>query len=136
MKIPILLLAILFALFGGCAKTTDPTAGVPEIPFSDLAGYKMKILPADATAGSSFALVVFDDCGYNRLTSVQKNGSLIEIDKQFNSRMMVPCLLRNDTIQLGILSKGTYRIVYKLMDVATPNDPRITFSLSFKLPVL
>jgi len=129
-------LVILFALIWECAKTTDVSATVPEIPFSELAGYKMKILPELPTAGSDFALVIYDDCGYNRLTSFQKNGSSLEIDKQFNSMMMLPCMLRNDTVQLGILSKGTYMIVYKLFDVAKANNPKITFSLSFKLPVL
>jgi len=130
------LLLFVFAFFWGCSATTVEPEVVQEVPFSELAGYKMKILPMAPMAGNAVTLVVYEDCGYNRLTLVQRNGTIIEIEKQFNSRMMLPCMLRNDTIQLGALPMGTYLVVYKLQDVAIANKPKTTFSLSFRFPVL
>ena len=120
------------ALFWECSATTVQPELVQEVPFAELAAHKMKILPIAPVAGNAVTLVVYDDCGYDRLTLVQRNGTVIEVEKQFNSRMMLPCLLRNDTIQLGVLPMGTYLVVYKLQDVAIANKPKTTFSLSFR----
>ena len=130
------LLVIVLALFWKCSDADVVPDNLPEVPLSELASYKMKILPVIPTTGNAIYLVIYEDCGYNKLAFVQRNGSVINIEKQFNSRMMLPCMLRNDTIQLGVLPKGTYLVVYKLVDLATANRPRTSFSLSFKLPVL
>ena len=130
------LFIVVFALFWECSGTAVVPDIVLEVPFSTLANYKMKILPETPTAGVAVSLAIFEDCAYNKLSIVQRNGSVINIEKQFNSRMMLPCLLRNDTIQLGVLPRGTYLVVYKLVDLATENKPKTSFALSFKLPVL
>lgn len=106
-----------------------------EVQFSDLGKHNMKIIPANPTSNSDIKLVVFDDCTYNLLSGVTRNGNMIDIQKQFNGMMKWPCMIMNDTILIGKLSHGTYTVNYKLVDIANPNSPQTTTSLTFHLLV-
>jgi len=116
------------ALFMACSKNIVP------VIISDPAEHKMKIVPSNPSASDEVKLVVYDDCQYNKLASLTRNGSTIQIVEQFNSRVMMPCFISNDTIIIGKLPMGSYIINYKLMDIAiTP--PKASLNLNFSLVV-
>ncbi len=101
---------------------------------TDPAEHHMKFIPENPGSNDEIKLVIFDDCNYNTLAGLTKNGNTIEIKKQFNSLMKRPCFIQNDTIIIGKLAEGTYTIHYQLMDIArTP--PVATLSLYFILPI-
>ncbi len=108
---------------------------IPELTIADLAIYKMKIIPEVPIASEDIRLVVYDDCKYNKLVKVQKNGSFIDIEKQYNSMIMAPCMITNDTILIGRLPIGTYGVNYRLVDIARQPELKTTFSVSFKLSI-
>lgn len=107
---------------------------LPEVSVAELANYKMKILPDVPTSSVDVRLVIYDDCKY-RLNKVERNGSIIDIEKQFNSMIMAPCMLTNDTIPIGKLPAGTYRVNYKLVDLSTVTKNKTPFAIAFKLVV-
>ena len=106
-----------------------------EITTADLDKYKMKILPVSPASGDDIKLVVYEECRYNKLIGVKRDGTTIAIEKQHNSMIMAPCVLTNDTILIGKLPGGTYRVNYKLVDIAYPPAGKTTFAVSFKLVV-
>ena len=63
--------------------------------------------------------LIFYDCQYNQLKSLEREGTHIEVVKRFNSMMKLPCVLRYDTISLGILERGEYQLDYILIDQNT-----------------
>ena len=118
-----------------CTKTVTVTeTPVQEVPISDLGKYKMKILPESPASNDEIRLVIYEDCKYNRLTGVQRSGTTIDIEKQYNSMIMAPCFMTNDTILIGKLPVNTYKVNYRLVDIAVPPG-RTTFGISFKLAV-
>ena len=129
MKKLFLVFIFLGLLIGSCNDQ------VTEMPLSDLKDHNMKIIPEKPTSKDEIRLVVFDDCTYNLLSGITKNENTIDIEKQFNGMMKWPCFMKNDTILIGKLSKGNYTVNYKLMDIANPKSPQISFSFSFNLPV-
>lgn len=124
---------LLVSLVLSCSKTTVESQ-LPEVPLSALPGYNMEILPGLPTSADEIKLVIHDDCKYNRLVGVQKNGSVIDIVKQYNSMIMAPCVLTSDTIPIGKLSAGSYLFNYRLVDIAVPPG-KMTFGISFRLTV-
>lgn len=76
---------------------------VNGMQLADLSTHNMKIIPEKPTANDEIKLVVFDDCTYNVLSGVTRNGQTIEIEKQFNSAMKWPCVIKNDTVAIGKL---------------------------------
>ncbi|MEI7830140.1 MAG: hypothetical protein WCI31_10240 [Prolixibacteraceae bacterium] len=109
---------------------------LPVHTTAELAQFKMKVLPDVPTSSVDVKLVIYEDCKYNRLNKVQINGSTIDIEKQFNSMIMAPCVLTNDTILIGKLPAGIYRVNYKLVDLSTVTKNNIPFAIAFKLEVL
>lgn len=105
------------------------------VQLSDPADYNMKIIPDSPFVNDEIKLVVYDDCTYNVLSGVKRNGNIIDIRKQFNSMMKWPCFPENDTISLGQLPEGTYTIKYKLADLSTVAKDSIALSFSFGLTV-
>ena len=127
-------LIISFLLLIACTDKAILVTEVP-VPITDLSEHNMKIIPTNPTGNNEIKLVVFDDCTYNVLVGVYKTDYTIDIKKQFNSMMKWPCFMSNDTIQLGKLSEGTYRVNYKLLDTSTIVSNPIAVSFSFKLIV-
>ncbi|HEY3387989.1 MAG TPA: hypothetical protein VGK38_00340 [Prolixibacteraceae bacterium] len=132
MKI-IILISVLSLLF--TTACNDRINLVDQLVITNLDASKMKIIPENPRSADDIKLVVFDDCTYNTLSGITKNGNTIVIEKQFNSMMKWPCFMRNDTIQIGKLSEGTYIVNYKLLDIAIPAKPKITNSIAFELLV-
>jgi hypothetical protein len=95
----------------------------------------MKILPDNLLSNSDVKLVIYDDCKYNTLAGVKITGYTIDIEKQFNSMMKMPCFLTNDTILIGKLPIGSYTVNYKLVDLSLYVKEKTTLALSFKLLV-
>jgi hypothetical protein len=108
---------------------------MPELTTSDLAKYKMKILPEIPTSGDDVKLIIYEDCKYNKLVKVQKSGNFIDIEKQYNSMIMAPCMITNDTILIGKLPIGTYGVNYRLVDIARQPDVKTNFYVAFKLSI-
>ena len=103
---------------------------------TDLSQYNMKIIPEPPTSADNIRLVVYQDCQYNILAGVTKNGNTIEIEKHFNSMMKLPCMLRNDTIVIGKLAVGTYQVNFKLMDLSTQVKDHVALAISFNLQLV
>ncbi len=100
---------------------------------TDLSQYNMKLIPEPQTSADNIRLVVYEDCQYNILTGVTRTGNSIEIEKHFNSMMMLPCMLRSDTIVIGKLAVGSYSVNYKLMDLSTRVKDPVALAISFNL---
>lgn len=124
-------LAIFFLYLAGCKEQIN------ELPVQlvDLAKQNMKIIPANPTTNDEIKLLVFDDCTYNLLSGVTRKGNTIDIQKQFNSMMKWPCMMKNDTILIGKLPEGKYTVNYKLVDISTYTTNPVVLSFSFLLPV-
>ncbi len=128
------ILIIILFLVMACSKRGDESS-VNYLPVSDLSKYNLKVLPAVPVSGSKIVIVVYDDCQYNLLAGVTRNGTTIEIEKHFNSMMKLPCMLRNDTIQIGFLPAGSYTVNYKLLDLSTQAKDAVSLAISFELMV-
>ncbi|HLN73290.1 MAG: hypothetical protein ACM3O8_06690 [Methylococcaceae bacterium] len=114
---------------------TSCTEEVKEIETSDLSAYHMKIIPDRPNSHNQIKLVIYDDCTYNVLSEVSRDGQFILIAKQFNSMMKWPCIMKNDTIEIGRLPSGNYIIHYKLTDISTQVANPDVLSLFFHLIV-
>lgn len=95
----------------------------------------IKIIPENQGSNDEIKLVVYDDCTYNTLSKNKRNGKTIEIEKQFNSMMKLPCMMRNDTILIGKLPPGTYNVNYRLIDISQQTLQNIALSFKFQLEV-
>ena len=125
-----------FALFGLIFFMLACSNQVSEVQFSDLSKYNMKIIPDNPTSNDQIKLVVFDDCTYNVLSGVTRNDKTIDIQKQFNSMMKWPCLMKNDTILIGKLPEGSYNVNYTLIDISQQAPQNISVSFSFQIKVV
>ena len=119
----------LFMAFIRCSEMTA------DLQLDDLKDHNMKIILENPVSGDDIKLIVFEDCTYNVLSGINRNGQTIEITKQFNSMMKWPCVMKNDTISIGKLPEGKYIINYKLEDVAPQSITSTVLSLSFGLTV-
>jgi len=129
------LLLVLFFVSNAC--TDQIIAQSPDfVPVTDISKYNMKIIPVPPTSADNVRLVIYDDCQYNLLNGVTKNGNTISIEKHFNSMMKLPCMLRNDTIMIGKLAVGTYQVNYKLMDLSTQVKDPVALAISFNLQLV
>ena len=111
------------------------TEQIDQEKITDPIENNMKIIPASPGSNTEISLVIYDDCTYNTLSGIKLNGKTIEIEKQFNSMIKWPCMMRNDTVIIGKLSEGSYLVNYKLKDIASQTTPVITLSLAFNLLV-
>lgn len=111
------------------------TEEVKEIEISDMSEYNMKIIPDFPTSHDQVKLVIYDDCTYNVLSGINREGKFIVIEKQFNSMMKWPCIMKNDTIVIGQLPSGRYIIHYKLTDLSTQVTNTDNLSVYFNLNV-
>ncbi|MEI6677888.1 MAG: hypothetical protein WCL21_04725 [Mariniphaga sp.] len=126
MKNIIIVSAVFILLTTACDEQLD------QAIITDPAAHNMKIIPANPFSSDEIKLIVYDDCSYHTLTGMKIIGKSIEIEKQFNSMMMMPCFMRNDTIIIGKLPEGSYTINYKLLDNAKV-PPKISIFLTYKL---
>ena len=131
MKLVTFALTLFFLFTTACTEQINEK----EVILVDLSGQNMKIIPENPTSSDDISLVVFEDCTYNVLSGVTRNGKTIDIRKQFNSMMKWPCVMKNDTIRIGKLPEGTYTVNYKLVDISTYTNDPIPISFSFSLPV-
>ena len=111
------------------------TEEIKEIKTSDLSAYNMKIIPDHPASHDQIKLIIYDDCTYNVLKRVDRDGQFIVIEKQFNSMMKWPCIMENDTIDMGKLPSGNYILHYKLTDISTQVSNPEVLSLFFNLKV-
>ncbi len=116
-----------------CTKNVISPA-VTEISISELEKYNMKILPDNPGSADDIKLVIYQDCKYNKFIGVQRSLNNIDIEKQYNSMIMAPCVMANDTILIGKLPVNTYMVYYRLVDIAV-QPGKTTFALSFKLTI-
>ena len=96
---------------------------LPDNP-SDLEAGKFLLLPGVPTSNDIVKMVTYD-CKYNVLAGVKIKGKEIEVKKRFNSQMKWPCILQNDTISLGKLTKGNYKVTFLVID----KNPAVTDSI-------
>ena len=124
-----------FAFFGLLFFLFACSDQVVEVQTTDLAEHNMKIIPEKPGSRDEIKLVVFDDCTYNVLSGVTRSGKKIDIEKQFNGMMKWPCVIKNDTILIGILPEGSYNVNYTLIDISQQAPQNISVSFSFQLNV-
>jgi hypothetical protein len=127
-----LFLVIGLLLLSGCLDGLIETQ-VNFVPVTDLSKYHMKIIPEPQTSLDTIRLVVYDDCQYNLLNGVTRTGNTIDIEKHFNSMMMLPCMIKNDTIKIGKLPPGNYTVNYKLVDFSTIAKNPVPLAIKFNL---
>jgi hypothetical protein len=127
--------AFILTLFLFFSTACTEQVNEKEVQLVDLSTQNMKIIPVNPTSSDMIRLVVFDDCTYNVLSGVTRNDKTIEIRKQFNSMMKWPCMIKNDTILIGKLPEGTYRVNYSLIDVSQQTPPNSTLSFTFQLEI-
>jgi hypothetical protein len=127
---PIVVFSVLLLLITSCNEEQ-----VEQVKITDPAEHNMKFIPQNPGGNDEIKLVIYDDCNYNILSGIKQNGKIIDIEKKFNSMMKWPCMMRNDTILIGKLPEGTYRINYILIDIANQALPKITLSFTFNLVV-
>jgi hypothetical protein len=123
------------ALFGLLLFLIACSDQVIEVQTTDLAAHNMKIIPEVPTQSDEIKLVIFDDCTYNTLLGVTRDGNTIDIKKQFNGMMKWPCFIKNDTILIGKLQQGSYNVNYTLIDISQPATQNVSIFFSFKLDV-
>jgi hypothetical protein len=128
-------ISIVFLSVTACSYQIDSDKVIEPLIITYPTEHNMKFTPQNPGSSDQIKLVVFDDCNYNTLAGITKKGNTIDIEKRFNSMMKWPCMMRNDTIQIGILSQGTYTVNYRLLDIATPSTPKISVAYSFNLLV-
>lgn len=131
MKFLIRILVILFFLVFSCKEELEKE----KIIFSDPVKFNMKFIPVNPGTKDEIKLIVYEDCSYNILASLIKDGSNINIIKKFNSMMKMACMIRNDTIVIGKLTKGTYAVNYKLIDIANLVKDNTPIDATFLLQV-
>jgi len=129
MKKKILGLIIFFGVAVACSDSSN------EDQLVDLDKYNMKVIPESPGPKDEIKLVIYDDCTYNTLFKNKRTGKTIDIEKQFNSMMKWPCMMKNDTILIGKLPEGTYTVNYKLLDTSTQATNPTALSFSFSLSV-
>ena len=132
MKTNIIRIVFAILFFTACNWHAEEFSADPII--TDPREANMKILPSSPKVFDDIRLVIYDDCNYNTLVGVTRSGKTINIVKQFNSVMKWPCLMKNDTIEIGKLPIGTYILNYKLIDIAQ-STAKIDRSYYFNLIV-
>jgi len=132
---PMKKVAVVLSLFFLFTTACNEQLNEPAIKLVDLSEHNMKIIPVNPSGNDEIKLVVFDDCTYNTLSGITQNGKTITIQKQFNSMMKWPCVMKNDTILIGKLPEGTYTVHYKLVDISTNATNPNSISFYFSLPV-
>ena len=125
-----------FTLFGLIFFMLACSDKVSEVQLSDLSKYNMKIVPENPTSNDQIKLVVFDDCTYNILSGVTRTDNTFDIQKQFNSLMKWPCVMKNDTILIGKLPVGSYNVNYTLIDISQQAPQNISVSFSFQMKIV
>jgi hypothetical protein len=135
MKISIFASAICIFLLTACSELSYQDISAESGKITDPSEHNMKFIPQNPGINDQVSLVVYDDCTYNTLFGITKNGFRIDIEKRFNGMMKWPCMIRNDTILIGKLAEGAYTINYKLVDIATPETPKISLSFTYSLIV-
>ncbi len=101
-------LIILF-IFNACSEDENPL--YEQVDLSTLSENEFVL-----TDSGGEVQIIFRDCQYNVLQSVEKEGDKIEVVKAFNSLMKLACVLRYDTVSLGVLGRGNYQLDYYLID--------------------
>ena len=126
----------LLALFGLFFIMLACSNQVSEVQLADLSKYNMKIIPENPTSNDQIKLVIFDDCTYNILSGVSRTDNTIDIQKQFNSMMKWPCVMKDDTVLIGKLPQGSYNVNYTLIDISQQAPQNISVSFSFQMKVV
>ena len=129
MKLSYFALVLILFFSVGCTEEDKSVQPVNQV------GNNMRIIPDKPGRNDEIRLVIYDDCTYNTLSKNKQTGNTINIEKQFNSMMKWPCMMKNDTIVIGKLPQGTYNVNYTLIDISQPAPKNITFSLSFQFDV-
>ena len=133
LKNPFLLLLIFAGtIFFSCnEQTTGDTDTTEE---GDNPEYQMEIVPEKPVEGEEVTLVTYD-CSYNQLQTATIDGTQIDITKRFNSMSKQPCVLAYDSISLGALSKGSYKVTYWIIDTSKEDDDNVFLKKNFHFNV-
>ena len=103
----LLLVAVIFI---SCNKDEQPEGDYFILNENDFL-----FLPQSPKSSQDVSIITYD-CGYNEFASLKIEGNSIELKKRFTSQMKWPCILENDTIELGKLAAGTYEVTFVLVD--------------------
>ncbi len=112
-------------LMWSCAEDHDRSGLI--VPEAE----KFLILPSKPVSGNQVSMVTHD-CKYYLLASVSQIANEITVKKRFNGQLKWPCILQYDTIQLGTLSRGTYRVTLLIIDT----NPFVNDSISVKETIM
>lgn len=125
----VLILTILFLT--GCQKNEV------EISYPDplnLGYSEFTFIPLNPTSKKTTNLV-FYDCSYYKTFLVNINKDEIYIKKHFNGQLKWPCKIVYDTISLGLLRKGNYKVTLEIVDTNPFQKDSVFYSQSKTLVV-
>ncbi|PKP30229.1 MAG: hypothetical protein CVU00_13795 [Bacteroidetes bacterium HGW-Bacteroidetes-17] len=101
-------LLIIFAISViSCTKTDDNVDN----------DFNFEIIPLNPTSEDEMK-IVHTVCNYEQLKTLEINNFSILYQREFNSSMKQPCVIKNDTLILGKLQAGTYTYTYELIDIS------------------
>jgi hypothetical protein len=112
--------AVIF-LFQACMDDNPPPVHY-DVNLKDI-----HVLPTKPTAKDVVKITTYG-CKYYALASITVKAKDITIKKRFNSQLKWPCVLTTDTISLGKLKKGSYKVTILVVDA----NPQVTDSIGFK----
>ena len=122
-------LFLIFFLFFSCSKEENNSL------YLNLDENEFVVQPQSPSILDEISIIL-NDCSYNQLAYIKKEGFDIQVVKHFNSMMKQPCVLKLDTISLGKLEAGTYQLELILVDKSTMIAPADTISYSSKLQIV
>ncbi len=114
-------------LIWSCSEDHNGSLYIPETD-------KFLILPSKPVSGDQVSMVTYD-CKYYLLASVSQLGNEITVKKRFNGQLKWPCILQSDTIPLGRLNQGSYRITLLIIDTNPFANDSITVKETITLNV-
>lgn len=80
--------------------------------------------------------VVFHGCNYFKTFKVRVTYGSISVKKRFNSQLQWPCTMKPDTISLGYLFYGDYKVNFEIIDVNPTLTDSVFYSTTKDLTVI
>jgi hypothetical protein len=124
--IRILVVVLLVLSLSNCQEEGEEYVAPEDLEISEFT-----FLPEKPTSKTETQML-FYGCSYFQTTSIIIVDDEIDVRKHFNSRLKWPCVLLNDTIPLGKLKKGDYKVTLEIIDL-NPLVPDSVFHTQTKL---
>ena len=95
----------------------------------------LSIIPENPGTEDEIQIVEKDASSCETLSIALTAGNNIEYTRRFNSMLAMPCLIYTDTVSLGHLEAGNYKLLYTLIDKAYQTNDSIVERSIFSFDV-